>query len=65
MARRPDDAAARHAAYALLGAMIGGATVWFIADEFSLATLGSGLVGGAVAGVLAGFIRSRSGMDRD
>lgn len=65
MARRPDDPFARQAAYALLGAMIGGATVWFVADSFSLATLGSGLAGGAIAGLLAGFIRSRLGMDRD
>ena len=48
MARRPDDPFARLAAYALLGAVIGGATVWFVADSFSMATLGSGLAGGAV-----------------
>ena len=65
MAKRPDDTFARHAAYALLGAILGGATVWFVADDFSLATLGSGLAGGAIAGLLAGLIRARAGMDRD
>ena len=53
----------RYAAYAVIGAAIGGIVVWFVADSYSLATLGSGLVGGAVAGVIAGLIRMRAGLD--
>lgn len=56
--------ARRYAAYALIGAAIGSITVWFVADSVSFATLGSGLIGGAVAGVIAGFIRTRAGLDR-
>ena len=60
---KPGDAR-RYAAYAVIGAVIGGAVVWFVADGFTMATLASGVVGGAVAGVIAGFVRTRAGLDR-
>ncbi|MEQ8400548.1 MAG: hypothetical protein RIB53_19010 [Roseitalea porphyridii] len=62
--RPPGTPAQRYAAYALIGAAIGAIAVWFVADAVSLATLGSGLAGGAVAGVIAGFVRTRAGLDR-
>ena len=55
--------AQRYAAYALIGAAVGAVVVWFVADAFSLATLGSGLGGGAAAGVIAGLVRTRAGLD--
>ena len=60
----PGSPAQRYAAYALIGAAIGAIVVWFVADGISLATLGSGLAGGAIAGVIAGFVRTRAGLDR-
>lgn len=61
----PDNpnTAQRYAAYGVIGAVVGGAVVWIIADSFSFATLGSGLAGGAVAGVIAGIVRTRAGLD--
>ena len=53
----------RYAAYGVIGAVIGCIAFWFVADSYSVATLGSGLVGGAVAGVIAGIIRTRAGLD--
>lgn len=58
------EKSAKLAAYALIGAGIGFAIVWFVADTWTLATAGSGLAGGAVAGAIAGFIRDRAGLDR-
>lgn len=55
---------ARYAAYAAIGAVIGVVAVYFVADGFNLASIGAGLVGGAIAGVLAGFIRTRAGLDQ-
>lgn len=55
---------ARLAAYAIIGAVIGAFSVWFVADGFSLNALGSGIAGGAVAGVIAGFVRMRAGLDK-
>ena len=54
----------RYAAYAAIGAAIGAIVVWFVADSYSWTTFGSGLAGGAVAGVIAGFVRTRAGLDR-
>lgn len=55
---------ARYAAYGLIGAAIGAIVVYFVADPFSLASIGQGMVGGAIAGALAGLIRIRSGLDQ-
>lgn len=57
------SASQRLAAYAILGALIGVAVVWFVVDSFSLGAVGSGLIGGAIAGAIAGFIRMRLGLD--
>ncbi len=57
--------AAKLFAYALIGGLIGFGLVWFVADAWSMATAGSGVVGGAVAGAIAGFIRDRAGLDED
>ena len=58
------DKTAKIAAYALIGAVIGFGLVWFVADDWSLGTAGSGLAGGAMAGAIAGFIRDRAGLDK-
>ncbi len=58
------QAMARYAAYALIGAVIGAVAVFFVADTYNLQTFGAGLGGGAIAGALAGFIRTRAGLDR-
>lgn len=54
----------RYAAYAAIGAAIGVVAVYFVADGFGLASIGAGVVGGAIAGALAGFIRTRAGLDQ-
>ena len=61
--RSRPPASARYAAYALIGAALGGITVWFVADTYSVATFGSGIAGGAIAGVIAGFVRAKAGLD--
>ena len=61
---RAPTGAQRYAAYGAIGAVIGAVVVWLVADGVSLTTLGSGLLGGAVAGVIAGLIRTRAGLDQ-
>ncbi len=63
MDRPQPPASARYAAYGLIGAALGGITVWFVADTYSFATFGSGIAGGAIAGLVAGFVRARAGLD--
>ncbi|MEM1378547.1 MAG: hypothetical protein AAGG69_14285 [Pseudomonadota bacterium] len=63
MADTPKSDLARYATFGLLGAVIGGALVYFFGGSLGMESPVSGAVGGGVAGVVATFIRARAGID--
>jgi outer membrane lipoprotein SlyB len=64
MAVREPTKTQKFAAYAVIGALIGAAVSFFMNDVFSLQTIAVYMASGAVAGVIAGAVRSWAGLDR-
>lgn len=64
MADREPTKTQKYAAYAVIGALIGAAVSYFMNDITSLRSIFIYMASGAVAGVIAGAVRSWAGLDK-
>ena len=64
MADREPTKTQKFAAYAVIGAIVGAIVSFFTNDVFSLGSLAVFMASGAVAGVIAGAVRSWAGLDQ-